>query len=192
LNNSWANIDLRALVENLRESISALGGFSPEQVRAAASLGEDALQTAILLALKPGALTGHEIIQAIEGDSRTALKPKAAAVYPMLEKLADLGLVSSELKKDRKKYTLTAAGKEAATAAEASASNSATTDAPSGGSNWGAPNWVDLRGELPNASKRLAKVALEVAQHGTKEQQSQAAAAIDEARRKLHEILASE
>jgi DNA-binding PadR family transcriptional regulator len=192
LNNSWANIDLRALIENLRESIIALGGFSPEQVRAAASLGEDALQTAILLALKPGSLTGHEIIQTIEGDGRSALKPKAAAIYPMLEKMTDLGLVSSEIKKDRKKYILTAAGKEVAAAAEASASNSATTEARSGGSNWGAPNWVDLRGELPNASKRLAKVTLEVAQHGTKEQQSQAAAAIDEARRKLHEILAAE
>ncbi len=95
MNNSWANIDLRALVETLRESISALGGFSPEQVRVASSLGEDALQTAILLALKPGALTGHEIIQAIEGDGRSVLKPKAAAVYPMLEKMSDLGLVAS-------------------------------------------------------------------------------------------------
>ena len=188
MNNSWANIDLRSLVENLRESVNKFGGFSPEQVRQAASLGEDALQTAILHALKTGPKTGHEIITAIEESTHTSAKPKAASVYPLLEKLTDLGLVSAAMKKDRKVFSLTAAGKDAA----ATATISSPDETESAGNTWGTPNWVDLRGELPVASKRLAKVALEVAQHGTKEQQSKAAAAIDQARHQLHEILAAE
>jgi hypothetical protein len=38
----------------------------------------------------------------------------------------------------------------------------------------------------------LGKVSVEVATYGTKEQQEAAAAAIDEARRRIHEILAAE
>ncbi len=57
---------------------------------------------------------------------------------------------------------------------------------------WSAPTWVDVNGEVAKAGKRLANVALEVAQTGTKAQQAEAAKVIDEARRKLHAILAAE
>ena len=188
MNNSLSNIDLRALVENLRESISSLGGFSPEQVRVAASMGEDRLQAEILKALEFGAKTGHEIVQAITDASKTGFKPKAANVYPLLEKLIDTGLVSASLKKDRRVFTLTAAGKEAAAQAELPVEDSTAENR----SPWSAPIWVDVNGELAKSSKRLAAVALEVAQTGTKAQQTEAAKVIDEARRKLHAILAAE
>lgn len=188
MNKSWPNIDLRALVENLRESITSLGGFSPEQVRVAASMGEDRLQAEILKALEGGAKTGHEIVQAIADASKTGFKPKAANVYPLLEKLIDTGLVSASLKKDRRVFTLTAAGKAAASQAELPVEDSTAGNR----SSWSAPTWVDVNGELAKASKRLAAVALEVAQNGTKAQQTEAAKVIDEARRKLHAILAAE
>ncbi len=188
MNNSWPNIDLRALVENLRESISSLGGFSPEQVRVAASMGEDRLQAEILKALEGGAKTGHEILQTIAETSRTEYKPKAAALYPLLEKLIDTGMVTASIKKDRRVFGLTEAGKAA------SAANELPTDESQseGGTTWSGPKWVDLKGELPNAGKRLANVAVEVAKHGTKSQQAEAAQVLDEARRKLHAILAAE
>ena len=159
MNNSWSNIDLRALVENLRESISSLGGFSPEQVRVAASMGEDRLQAEILMALEVGAKTGHEIVQAIADSSKTGFKPKASNVYPLLERLIDTGLVSASLKKDRRVFTLTAAGKEAAAQAELPVEDSTAENR----SPWSAPTWVDVNGELAKSSKRLAAVALEVA-----------------------------
>ncbi len=188
MNNSWSNIDLRALVENLRESISSLGGFSPEQVRVAASMGEDRLQAEILKALEAGSKTGHEIVQAIADASKTGFKPKAANVYPLLEKLIDTGLVSASMKKDRRMFNLTAAGKEAAAQAEMPIKDATTENR----SAWSAPTWVDVNGEVAKAGKRLANVALEVAQTGTKAQQAEAAKVIDEARRKLHAILAAE
>ena len=188
MNNSWANLDLRSLVENLRESVRNFGGFSPDQVRQAASMGEDALKTEILLALKSGAKTGHEILNAITESTHTSAKPKAATLYPLLEQMTDLGLVASSMKKDRKVYALTEAGLDAAE----SATPSNPEDAGDTSKTWGTPNWVDLRGELAVASKRLATVAFEVAQHGSKEQQTKAAEAIDHARRQLHEILAAE
>jgi len=188
VNNSWSNIDLRALVENLRESISSLGGFSPEQVRVAASMGEDRLQAEILKALQAGAKTGHEIVQAIAETSKTGFKPKAANVYPLLEKLIDTGLVSASMKKDRRVFSLTSAGKEAAAQTELPIEDAAAENRRP----WSAPTWVDLNGELPKASKHLATVALEVAQTGTKAQQAEAAKVLDEARRKLHAILAAE
>ena len=188
MNNSWSNVDLRALVENLRESISSLGGFSPEQVRVAASMGEDRLQAEILKALEVGAKTGHEIVQSITETSKTGFKPKAANVYPLLEKLIDTGLVSASMKKDRRVFTLTAAGKEAAEQAELPIEDDKASNRPM----WSAPTWVDVNGELAKSSKRLAAVALEVAQTGTKAQQTEAAKVIDEARRKLHAILAAE
>ena len=188
MNNSWSNVDLRALVENLRESISSLGGFSPEQVRVAASMGEDRLQAEILKALEVGAKTGHEIVQSITETSKTGFKPKAANVYPLLEKLIDTGLVSASMKKDRRVFTLTAAGKEAAEQAELPIEDDKASNRPM----WSAPTWVDVNGELAKASKHLATVALEVAQTGTKAQQVEAAKVIDEARRELHAILAAE
>ena len=188
MNNSWSNIDLKALVENLRESISSLGGFSPEQVRVAASMGEDRLQAEILRALETGTKTGHEIVQAITESSNTGFKPKAANVYPLLEKLIDTGFVSSSLKKDRRVFTLTEAGKEAVKSAEVPLEDATTENRFA----WSTPTWVDVNGELAKASKHLATVALEVAQTGTKAQQSEAAKVIDQARRQLHAILAAE
>lgn len=186
MNNSWENINLKSLIENLRESINTFGGFSPEQVRKAASVNEETVTTAILMSLSKRAKTGNEILIDIEKSSNP--KPKASSLYPLLENMVDRGLLKSEMKKDRKIFSLTDAGKNAAAKAE----NPTEEAEPSASRRWATPNWIDLQGELPIASKRLAGVALEVAQHGTKEQQKQAAAAIDEARRKLHEILAAE
>lgn len=151
-------------------------------------MGEDALKAEILIALKSGAKTGHEILTTVIESTKTSAKPKAATLYPLLEQMADLGLVASSMKKDRKVFTLTAAGLEASQAATPLTSEESDDTSKV----WGAPNWVDLRGELAVASKRLATVAFEVAQHGSKEQQTKAAEAIDQARRLLHEILAAE
>lgn len=164
------------------------GGFSPEQVRKAASMNEDTMTQAILVSLKKSSMTGNEILLDLEKSSTTNFKPKASTLYPVLENMVDKGLLKSELKKDRKIFSLTDAGKDASAHAEKPAEDAEATASRG----WATPTWIDLQGELPIASKRLAGVALEVAQHGTKAQQQQAAAAIDEARRKLHEILASE
>lgn len=175
------NFDFNAMAKNLRDNIKSFGGFNPEAVRQSGLLNEEGLRLRILDSLKDGSKTGHDIVEAL---AELRVKPTAASVYPLLESLLDEGMVSVVLKKDRKVYSLTDEGKSVL--ASTPAPEETLEDAPD--SSW-VPNWVDIRGLVPVASARLAKVSLEVSQFGTKEQQEQAAEAIDDARRRIHEIL---
>lgn len=181
------NIDLRALAESLRSNISKLGGFSPQQVRQDASLSEDALQRRILITLSDGQQTGAEILAALQSNATTVKALTAADVYPMLEKLQDLGLVSSTIKADLRTFSLTKDGASAASAFQLQPEPS-DPEQPTFG--W-VPNWIDLRGKLAKSAGRLAKVTAEATQYGTREQQDLAAEAIDEATKKIHAILGS-
>lgn len=180
------NFDLKAIFESLRENISTFGGFSPQQVREAGLVSDEKLIALILRALKQGPKTGHEIMTFIGETSSTSAKP--GAVYPMLENLQDKGMISAKLKADRKVFSLTPEG----LAAFENLSVAPEPEEAIDGSAWGWPKWVDVRGVVPSASARLAKVTLEVSQHGTKEQQQQAAEALDEARKRIHAILAAD
>lgn len=175
------NFDLNAMAKSLRENIKTFGGFSPEVVRRSGLLTEDALRIHILGSLQEGPKTGHDVVEAL---AELKAKPTAGSIYPLLESLLDEGLVSVAVRKDRKVYSITVEGK-------AWLANIPTPEVPleeSGEGTW-APKWVDVRGVVPVAATRLAKVSLEVSQYGTKEQQEQAAEAIDDARRQIHEIL---
>jgi DNA-binding PadR family transcriptional regulator len=178
---NWANFDFSAMANSLRENIKTFGGFSPETVRRSGLLNEEGLRLHILASLQEGSKTGHEIVEAL---AALNFKPTAGAVYPLLESLLDEGLISVAVKKDRKVYSITNAGKKLA-----SSSPAPEEILEEGQETSWAPKWVDVRGVVPVAAGRLAKVSLEVSQYGTKEQQEQAAEAIDEARRRIHEIL---
>ena len=178
---NWANFDFSAMAKSLRENIKTFGGFSPETVRRSGLLNEEGLRLHILAALQEGSKTGHEIVETL---AELNVKPTAGAVYPLLESLLDEGLISVTVKKDRKVYSITDAGEQLASSTPTP--EQTLEDAEE--SSW-APKWVDVRGVVPVAAGRLAKVSLEVSQYGTKEQQEQAAEAIDEARRRIHEIL---
>ena len=179
------NIDLRAVALSLKENIGKLGGFSPEQVRQAAT-SDASLRNAVLSALLDGSKTGHDVMLALKETSRMGIAPSAGRVYPLLENLTDQGLVTSSVKKDRKVFKITEAGRDALSAAAPEVETEAGSNA---GTGWPLPKWVDLTGEIPRASARLAAVAVDVAKNGTREQQKQAAAIIDEARRQLHQLL---
>jgi DNA-binding PadR family transcriptional regulator len=178
---NWANFDFSAMAKSLSENIKTFGGFSPETVRRSGLLNEEGLRLHILGSLQEGSKTGHEIVEAL---SLLTIKPTAGAIYPLLESLLDEGLISVTVKKDRKVYSLTATGKDLASSSPAPEETLADGEE----TKW-APKWVDVRGVVPVAAARLAKVSLEVSQYGTKEQQEQADEAIDDARRRIHEIL---
>lgn len=184
MQNNWMNIDLKSMVESLQENIRAFGGFNPEQVRRAGLVNEEGLRLAIIKALGEGPKTGTAIIETIA--SLNSFKPSAGSVYPLLEQLTDEGLISSAFKKDRKTFTLTDAGREFLAAVPESPAPENESES------WATPKWVDLRGVVPVSLTRLGKVSVEVAKFGTKEQQEEAAKAIDEARRRIHEILSAE
>lgn len=186
MNNSPRNFDLKAIFESLRENVSKFGGFNPQQVREAGLLTEEKLVASILRALENGPKTGSEVMAYIV--ETTSISAKAGSVYPMLENLQDTGIVSAKTKADRKIYQLTPEGLSAFAKLAVDPEPEESVD----GQDWGWPKWVDLRGLVPSASARLAKVTLEVSQHGTKEQQKQAAEALDEARKRIHAILSAD
>jgi DNA-binding PadR family transcriptional regulator len=179
MNENNKGFDLRAMIDNIGETLRSAGSAASDSMRPAMMWTEAGLRNAVLTALGSGPMTGHDVIESIHASNEWGIKPASAKVYPLLESLLDEQLVSVSIVKDRKVYALTKAGK----AAEKLADTAEAT--------WNAPQWPGLRGELTTASRRLARAAFDVSQHGTKEQQAAASAAIDEARRKIHEILAA-
>jgi DNA-binding PadR family transcriptional regulator len=179
MNENNKGFDLRAMIDNIGETLRSAGTAASDSLRPAMMWTESGLRNAVLTALGSGPMTGHDVIESIHASNDWGIKPASAKVYPLLESLLDEQLVSVSIVKDRKVYTLTKSGKAAEKLVD-------TAEA-----NWNAPQWPGLRGELTTASRRLARAAFDVSQHGTKEQQAAAAAAIDEARRKINEILAA-
>lgn len=184
MNNDWMNLDLASMAKSLKENIRSFGGFSPEEVRRSGLQNEEGLRFAILKTLKDSSKTGHEVIEAIVAADANSVKVTAGSVYPLLESLVDESLLTWTMKKDRRVFSITAEGKKhLASAPKPDEMSDSQKDS------W-APKWVDVRGVVPVAASRLAKVSLEVSQYGTKEQQEAAAKAIDEARQQIHLILA--
>ena len=69
----------------------------------------------ILSVLTARPMHGYEVIQELEARSGGRWRPSAGSVYPTLQQLADEGLVSAEEQDGRRVYTLTDAGRKAAT-----------------------------------------------------------------------------
>ncbi len=192
---SSSGFDLREAVENLRDAFAPRGG-------SARSSSQGDLRSAILAALQHEAKNGHQVMQAITAASGGMLMPAASEVYPMLQQLADEGLVSTQHDGERTVYTLTDAGREAAAAAaEAHAHESAHDN---GRDSWNVSDWSDrMSGRwndhwsertsaVPRAGAKLAQAAAQVTQSGTREQQERAAALLDQTRKALYAILAED
>lgn len=140
-------------------------------------MGRGDVRSAILSLLAEGPMHGYQIIQEIDKRSGGAWKPSPGSVYPTLQMLADEGVILAQEADGRKTYSLTESG-----TAEAAASGPAPWESAT---RWGRRSTV-----LPKAGVKLAHVVGEVAREGTAEQVDAAVAIIDEARRKLHAILA--
>lgn len=189
---SSPGFDLREAVENLRDAFTPRGGS-----RGASAHGD--LRTAILTALAHDAKNGHQIMQAIGAASGGSWMPTASQVYPMLQQLADEGLLSTQHDGERTVYALTDAGREAAAAASAeSSAHDSERDAWSMGEwsdrmsgRWN-DHWNERTAAVPRAGAKLAQAAAQVTQSGTREQQERAAALLDQTRKALYAILAED
>ena len=141
-------------------------------------MGRGDVRAAVLALLAEKPMHGYQIIREIEERSGGAWKPSAGSVYPTLQLLADEGLIGAEESNGRKTYALTEAGR-----AIADESTTAPWEAAATGSTPG-------HSALPKAGIELAQAAAQVARTGTPEQQQEAVAVLDEARRRLYSILA--
>ncbi len=187
---SSSSFDIREAVENLRDAFTPRSGS-----RGTGAHGD--LRTAILAALDHEAKNGHQVMQAIGTASGGAWMPTASQVYPMLQQLADEGLISTQHDGERTVYALTDAGREAAAAASTESHNgereswsmSDWSDRMSG--RWN-DHWNERTVAVPRAGAKLAHAAAQVAQTGTREQQERAAALLDQTRKALYAILAED
>ncbi len=143
--------------------------------------GRGEVRSAVLALLAERPMHGYQIIHEIEERSGGNWKPSAGSVYPTLQLLADEGLITAEESNGRKIHSLTEAGREAAGGTDRSAPWEAT--GPASGSDFAA---------LPKAGVELAQVAAQVGRTGSKKQVREAAAVLDEARRRLYSILAQD
>lgn len=179
MNDKNSGFDFASIMDSISEALRSASESVSETVRPAAVLSEAGLRRAVLVALTDGPKTGHEVIAFVHESNEWGIKPSSAKVYPLLEQLLDEQLVSVEVVTDRKVYTVTEAGSHAATETGPDADGARPTR-----------HWPKISDELTTASRRLAQAAFDVAQHGTAEQRAAATDAIDEARRKINEILA--
>jgi DNA-binding PadR family transcriptional regulator len=133
---------------------------------------------AILALLTERPMHGYEMMQELEQRSGGAWRPSAGSIYPTLQQLEDEGLVRSEEIGDRRRYTLTDAGREEAGRREEPPPWEAS-GAPGGG-------------ELREAAFRVAAAVMQAASTGTDEQVAQVREILVDARRRIYSVLGEE
>jgi DNA-binding PadR family transcriptional regulator len=132
----------------------------------------------VLVALLDGPGHGYELIQRLEARTEGRWRPSPGSVYPLLQMLADEGLVTTSDQGGKKVHALTDEGR-----AQAEERN-ADGDLP----------WEAVRsagdGGLRTATRDLHRAAKEVALAGSPEVVAAATEIVTEARKRLYALLA--
>lgn len=152
-------------------------GFGPGGMRA--RRGD--VRSAVLRLLSEQPMHGYQVIQELASRSGGAWTPSAGSVYPVLQLLADEGLVTAEETGGKRVFSLTESG--AAAVAE-----SADQPAP-----WeeAAQSDSGVAG-LREAAGRVAPAVIQIARGGSAEQIAAAIEILNDARKKLYAILAED
>ena len=139
------------------------------------------IRTALLMALSDGPGHGYELIQRLEMRSGGRWRPSPGSVYPTLQLLEDEGLAEAAEQDGKRVYSITDAGRE---------ESARRTQRPDG-SPWA------FRGEdagehslLREAFGQMAMAFKQIAATGKVEQVTAATEVLNEARRKLYQLLA--
>jgi DNA-binding PadR family transcriptional regulator len=138
------------------------------------------IRTGVLAVLGEGAGHGYDVIRRLEDKAGGAWRPSPGSVYPLLQLLADEGLVSSTERDGRRIYELTAAGRT-----ESSKRLAEAVDAP-----WerGQPAANITRDEI-----RLIVAAIEtLTRVGSDDLRARATAIVQRARKELYGLLAND
>ncbi len=136
------------------------------------------VRSAILTVLADGPMHGYQIMQELGERSGGAWRPSAGSVYPTLQQLEDEAMVQVEAQEGRRVFTLTEAGREAATKARAA----------------GAP-WEtgDQTGkDLGRLAMQVARASMQVHQVGTPAAVAEARRILVQARKDLYRLLADD
>ena len=156
------------------------GGFGPGHGHRRGGRGSRPnVRPALLALLLERPMHGYEMIQELESRTGGIWRPSPGSVYPTLQLLEDEGLIEAETGGGRKRFTLTDAGREEATAA---AEN---------------PPWAQFSNDTMSQAQDFRDAAVgimdalrQVGFNGTPEQRQRALEVLNETKRKLYAILA--
>ena len=166
---------------NHRGRGSQFGGGRGERGRGRRGRGD--VRTAALLLLLERPMHGYEMILEIRERSGEAWSPSPGAIYPTIQLLTDEGLITTNDQDGKKVSSLTEAGRTAAQ--ELAATKTAPWDEASSDAGEGAPS-------LRHAIHHLLMATKQVAMAGSDSQRQRATELLDETRRKIYALLASD
>lgn len=140
------------------------------------------IRTALLAVLTEGPGHGYDVIKTLEEKSGGAWKPSPGSVYPTLQLLEDEGLVRSSEREGKRVYEITDEGRaEAARRIE-----------EAGGTPWELVEKANAgSGDLHRGIGLLLVAVKQLAMVGTPPQLEQASEIVNDARKKLYQLLAS-
>lgn len=153
------------------------GGF-PGGPRGGGRMRRGDVRGLLLDALAEGPGHGYDLIGRLEGRSGGRWRPSPGSVYPTLQLLEEEGLLSSEDVDGKKVYSLTEAGQAAV-----------AERAERGEDPWAGQGDHPLAG-LRSGVAQLAAAAWQVGQNGRPELVDQATQIVNDARKRLYELLA--
>lgn len=187
--------DFRAILNELASFAKNTGSSFRERLREVTP-DESSIATAVLVAIEKEPKNLKEIAGSIALASGGTWKPGAGLVLNTISSLVDLGQAESRNEGERRIYSITASGLAAlASAREArfrpEAEESSTPPAGSRSFSIG-QNWQTCDPHFLKTASKLGPVLLDIAQTANRGQQEKAAVVLEEARKKLHVILAED
>lgn len=137
------------------------------------------IRFALLSALTDGPAHGYELIQRLEDRTGGRWKPSPGSVYPTLQMMDEAGLVTASQQDEKRVYSITPAGQKVLEERLAE----------------GPPPWMNTEsaeghGALRQAVGQLFMAAKQVGAAGNAQHIEAATAILNEARRKLYQLLA--
>jgi DNA-binding PadR family transcriptional regulator len=141
------------------------------------------IRVAVLVALSDAPGHGYEIIQRLADKSGGLWQPSPGSVYPTLQLLEDEGLVRGTERDGKRIYELTDAGREEVSRRVAEGA----------GEPWTAPGRFGTgTGQLRGAMAQLHLAVKQVTMAGTPAQVEHAIAILNEARKRLYQMLSED
>ena len=141
-----------------------------------------AVRVAVLTLLDERPMHGYELITELETRSEGRWRPSPGAIYPALEKMELHGAVTSTEVDGKRQFSLTDRGRQML--AEIREAQGDDAELPWNHSGTGG------RGDLRRLTSELGGQIRQVGRFGSADQREAAIAVLDDAKRKLYEILA--
>jgi DNA-binding PadR family transcriptional regulator len=138
------------------------------------------IRFALLAALGDGPAHGYELIQRLEERTGGRWKPSPGSVYPTLQMMEEAGLVTATQQDEKRVYSVTEAGQTLL----------AERVAEGGGMPWANADSADGHGALRHAVGQLFLAAKQVGAAGDAQHIEAATGILNDARRKLYQLLA--